>query len=145
MKSFKLSFALIIAVLAVGVTFATNASALAGKIVTGCWKANSLTIQVRDLANPSSPTSSEIFSPVYDVTSCTTVDTEVFTNGKSFLRVATGSPAAQVGCDLVSADFCCLTLQEIASPNDPLYADVPFINLGDGNKKYEISEVRCKP
>ncbi|WP_346319446.1 hypothetical protein [Chitinophaga sp. YIM B06452] len=144
MKSLNFSIPLVIAALTVGITFATHASTLAGKIVTGCWTANSLTIQVRDLANPSSPTASEIFSPVHDVTSCATVDDQVFTNSKTFLRAASGSPISQ-SCDLISNVFCCLTIQEIANPNNPLYADVPFINLGDGNKKYEITEVRCHP
>lgn len=145
MKRFKLSFALIVAVVAIATTVATNASAIAGKVVSGCWKANSLTIQVRDLVNPASPAPGEIFSPVFDLTDCVDVQTEVNTNLKQYLRVISGSPIQPTGCDFTSVDFCCLELQEIATPNDPLYADVPFINLGDGNKKYEIIDVKCRP
>lgn len=122
----------------------TSAGKITGKRVTGCYRANTLRIQVLDLVNPGSPSASEVFSPVYDVTPCATVDSEVLTNHKEYVRTAT-TPIPFFGCDLTSEKFCCIQIEEIANPADPLYADVPYLNFGDGHKKYHITGVRCKP
>lgn len=138
-------FPLAVAVTTISFTVLSLGGFSNGRIVTGCWKANSIVIQKRDLANPNAPTASEIFSPVYDVTDCYEVESEWLFYQKEYLRTMSGSPIQVTTGDYTSDDFCCLELKAIASPNDPLYVDVPFINLGDGNKKYEIMGVKCRP
>ncbi len=132
------------AILVIIESFVVNSQVFNSKIVTGCWSGETITIQVRDLINPGTPSSWEIFTIVNDVTTCSDADEAVFWWNREYLR-AIVAPNQELGCDLVNENFCCVTLQEISLPSDPLYSDVPYINLGDGNKKYKVIEVRCRP
>lgn len=112
-------------------------------LVSGCWASNSMTFQVRDLANPNSPSPSETYSPTQHVSSCVTLEEQVFTFSKTYVRNMGSEPQKEIPGDLYSGVFCCIIIQAIEHPNDSLYTDVPFIDIGEGNKKYLIREIRC--
>lgn len=134
MKNLKFSFAIIIAVLAVGFTVASKASSFNKKLVSGCW--SGLTIQ--DVGNTQDAT------PVYNSTSCDDVKELVDIDQLQYVKsIASPVDRTAEGCTETPADFCCLVIEEISNPND--FPNVPEVDFGDGLKKYRILEVLCRP
>lgn len=138
MKNLKFSFALLIAILAVGFTVASKASTLNGKRITGCFSG----IQVQNESGTLDAT------PVYNSTSCDDAKALLSlsipdANRLKYIK-ALASPVDRTSdiCEDV-ADFCCFQIQEITNPQD--FPDVPTVNFGDGAKKYLVTGVLCRP
>ncbi|WP_346319444.1 hypothetical protein [Chitinophaga sp. YIM B06452] len=113
------------------------------RLISGCWVADSITLQVRDLADPGSPTPKEIFSPIQHITKCSDLENQIFSNEKFYVRKLRGDLEKITPGDLLNGVFCCLIIQEIDSSSSHAYKDLPAINIGEGNKKYRVMEVRC--
>ncbi|MBO9154837.1 hypothetical protein ACFOTA_21665 [Chitinophaga sp. GCM10012297] len=132
MKTLKLSFALIIAVLAVGVTYASKAGS---RLTTRCFTA----ITVTNGVSPSSLT--------VDINTCAAAETAIITQGKIYLTAASvaNSIDGENLCPPSDQRFCCVDLVE-GDPQDPNFQLSALLDLGDGSaKRYVVSDVFCKP
>ncbi|RPD41114.1 hypothetical protein [Chitinophaga barathri] len=130
MKNLKLSFAFLIAVLAVGVTVITKAGS---RDVTHCF----INITVTDGTNPA--------VSLAQVDNCS-IATTAFSQGKIFLTAATtaSSQPDQLTCPPSTVKYCCVKIAELAV-GDPGYSSASFLNLGSGLRKYKVTQVFCKP
>ncbi|MBO9154835.1 hypothetical protein ACFOTA_21655 [Chitinophaga sp. GCM10012297] len=132
MKSLKLSFALIVALLAVSVTYAFEASK---ESTDRCFTAIIVTNGV----------SSSILTE--DFTYCSVAETAIISQGKIYLTnasIASSSPGTML-CPPSDRKFCCVMVRE-GDPQDPNYTLSTLLELGDGGpKRYVVTEVICKP
>ena len=125
MRNLKLSFALIIAVLAVGFTVATKANVLGKRVITDCFKS----ITLKDASNNQVTLSEPADIPA------ATADAAALNHP---FVVAASSPAGAQECQS-TVEFCCATVQETENTNAPL------IDLGEGEKRYQILDIDYKP
>lgn len=131
MRNLKLSFALIIAVLAVGVTVATKANPFGKRVLTRCF----INVTLTDGTNPA--------IQLTQATSCADAKAAVAA-GKVFITAATtaSSLSSEEDCDLSTVKYCCVDLTETTN------TIAAQLNLGDGVKRYLVNgqaQVFCKP
>lgn len=138
MKNLKLSFALIVAVMAVGITVATKAN-FGKRVVTRCF----FDIQ---LINASGTGATSIDAFLTPRLSCATA-----------VSRATASPYitnADVATSFLSSascpdetNFCCARVTEVLA-SDPGFDNAVELDLGEGLKKYKIAnpsaDIFCK-
>lgn len=134
MKNLKLSFALIIAVLAVGFTVATKANFNGSKAVTACYEL--VLVTDASVPNPSG-------TPLQNL-SCQ--DAITTTASLPYLQSVSDLTRIRTDCQPQSTIFCCATF-DIAPPSSPNYANIPLIDLqdGQGQQKWVVVDVACKP
>lgn len=144
MKSLKLSFALIVAVLAVGVTVATKAN-FGKRVVTACFTQLTLrnaagTIGSQFVADALQTPRQSCASVIAQVSAATPV---------SYIHAGVAGTALpdELNCLGTSPNFCCANVTVLLA-SDPGFAATPAIDLGDGvARKYKIAssaDVFCK-
>lgn len=124
MKNLKLSFALIVAVMAVGVTFASKASQIGSKLVTACFQ----NVVLQNAAGTASYTPAQT-----DLAA--TANTAIFTNQIKYLDAQPS--VIRTDCEETQR-FCCVILDEAAGalPNV-----TPF-TIDGVNAKWEVVEIQ---
>lgn len=140
MRNLKFSFAFILAILAVGVTFASKADILKNKRITACF------VDVR-LVNDAVLT--DFIEPVpYSVANakdCTQMDQDVILSGLNYkFLLSLTTSATDPSCTPILEKYCCVTFRPVvAGDNAP--ANLPSINIGGTTSQWIVDEVRCKP
>lgn len=134
-----------IALLLIGLSSLIQAKTISGRIRTVCWVADTIWMQIQDLKNPAFPSRNEIFNPIVNFTDCEVVRDYIENHHMKYLRSISGSVFKVTPCDYVNVDFCCLEIAAIVVPDDSAFADVPYIDLGDGKRKYEVISISCRP
>lgn len=140
MRKFKLSFALVIAILAVGVTAATQAKTFGKKFVADCFQvqaAPNTAIQLTDAA-----TTPNLETLVLGEAAAT-ADADIIAS--PYLRVSvTASPVEQADvCDQTD-DFCCVQFT-LAQAGDPNFANIPTTTVnGLGSGKWKVSAIHYR-
>lgn len=128
MRNLKLSFAFIIAILAVGVTVASHAKTILGKrTITACF--TSIVVSdgstQSDLNLQPSCAAAKLYADV--------------TNPSSHIYVQSAATPSIVECPETEEEFCCAKVEETT---DTRAAE---INLGDGLLRYKVLQIFCKP
>ncbi|WP_157986634.1 hypothetical protein [Chitinophaga alhagiae] len=135
MKHVKISFAAVVAIVALGLTVATKANFSGKAIVANCYRA----VDVTDAA----PVSPSLVS--LDPLSCNAAKSQILTD--PYLAVApTIEPS--IACVEQSNIFCCATFVEVTDPSTPNFDEIPLVDLdgpgGDPARKWAVSTVYCK-
>ncbi len=124
MRNLKLSFAVVIAILAVGVTVVTKASEIGKRAITKCYVTMQITDGLGQFANLS----------------------DALTAAQAQTAKSNNPYVSSVGLDVDPAvackstiKFCCAKVIETANPL------APEINLGEGLRRYEVDELFFKP
>ncbi|MBO9154844.1 hypothetical protein ACFOTA_21700 [Chitinophaga sp. GCM10012297] len=134
MKTFKFNFAFFVAILAMSAALTTHAGIFGKRVITRCFTEVGLFncmgsyVILDGNANPPALCS------------------EATELAASHPTVASASLANSIpGGDVCGGGdfFCCLTVSE-TSPADPEYNCSPFLDLGEGFKKYKVEAVYCK-
>lgn len=133
MKKLRISFAAIIAIVAIGLTVAAQAGAFENKavrVITDCFRPHAdLEVKL-----PSACNAADVEIPVG--TQCNTIQA-----GSAIVSVGTPfyTPAQAQSLCLGGQYFCCFTVVE--SANCPAVA---AIDLGEGAKKYAVNQIFCR-
>lgn len=138
MKNLKLSFALIVAVLAIGATVAANANIFGKRAITRCFTQ----ISVKNAAGTITHT---LDATIATPRACTQTELDV-ANAPYVTAAVTATSLANESTCTVDDVFCCAKVTEIPV-GSPEYANAPFIDLGEGLRKYKINspaDVFCK-
>ncbi|WP_341837403.1 hypothetical protein WJU16_05915 [Chitinophaga pollutisoli] len=139
MKNFKLSFALVIAILAVGVTVATNANAFGKRAITACFEQ----VVLKNLVNATTldPLAYQAANPTL---TCAQVKTHILTTtGNVWLSA---NPASvRFDCTPNQAKFCCVQFEvQSTYPGN----SIPSLTIGSQTGYFYIpsaSNILCKP
>lgn len=135
MRNLKLSFAFVIAALAIGITFAANAKKIGSRAVTACFEV----LQLRNAAGT-------LFTPTVDMT-CDDVKALVTANQYFWLNTTPSAIKPDCGADEI---YCCIQFEDVTSG---VPAGVPTITPpGSPAGKYRIVgalagdlEILCQP
>lgn len=146
MRKFQFSFALLVAVVAVGATLLANASELSAKRITGCFRDVRLIGLNEFHATGFLPASYQAADPSR---SCTDVKNQITTVGKLWLAVV---PSTQeFGCDLQQAKYCCVqfTVQATDPDLNEATKGVQQLTIGAETGYFRIAnvstDVLCRP
>lgn len=138
LKKLKISFAAILAIVAISAALISKADVLSGKaLVTGCFATITLT----------NATGTPNFSPVVDQTDCEDVQNTVDANSYIYLKAISNTTQIPTGNCVSDIDFCCVQLTDFVDASIP----VPTFDLGDGvQRKYRLTNqssinVLCRP
>lgn len=125
MKIAKLSFALVIAVLAIGVSFAANANKLGKRTITACYQ--TVLLQDAPNANTYAPAQTDLAAFAQG---------KIITNQIKFLKQLPS--IERDDCDLTQR-FCCVTFTE-APAGTP--ATVPTLLIAGVNAKWVVNTIQ---
>lgn len=124
MRKLKFSFAIVVAVLAVGFTIASNAKSIGSRVVTACFEQVQLTDGV---------SGTPLVLPIAG-RNCAQTEADIIASGKFWLNAV---PSTQrTGCAPSLATYCCLEFDEdLAAP-----AGVPNVipQSGYASAKYKV-------
>lgn len=133
MKRRCFNYAIIIALITIGFTIATKASLSERRNISACF--TNIT-----LGN----TSFAYYMPPTDEL-CDEVKNIIATNNLIYLT-AINLNTEREDCYPSDTYYCCARF-ELASPFDPFYPNIPYINLNDGQgpQKWVLVEILCRP
>ena len=126
MKKMKFSFALIIAILAVGVTVATKAN-FGQRTISGCFEV----LTVTDGSTNDIISQPGVLNPL-----CDNAKSRIL--AKSYVRSVGAALDKEQECINEPTYFCCVEVTEVATAP----SGVPLLNLGDGPHFYQIQQAK---
>lgn len=130
MRNVKISFAFVIAILAVGLTIASKASTFGSRAVTACF-------QVAPLSDYD-PLGATNYTPA-QTDDCSFANSQINTLGIKWL---TSQPSViSIDCLESAAKFCCVKF-DVDNVNAP--EDAPVLTIGSQTGKFKVVQILCR-